>query len=172
MVPVKMEIDVLVLGGGSAGLCNAMAAREAGASVILIYKAGGNSTAVAAGGYAVVLKDSVGDSVEQFIADAERSGAGLEEPDLLHRLAEGAIPAIERAAGWGVEFYRTEDGQYRRFRSGGHTFPRSLRFRTRKRYVWRFVSPGKGLWHNHAQGYPDNRAAALRGTGCRCGRYG
>ena len=33
----------------------------------------------------------------------------------------------ERAAGWGVEFYRTEDGQYRRFRSGGHTFPRSLR---------------------------------------------
>ena len=127
MVPVKMEIDVLVLGGGSAGLCSAMAAREAGASVILIYKAGGNSTAVAAGGYAVVLKDSVGDSVEQFIADAERSGAGLVEPDLLHRLAEGAIPAIERAAGWGVEFYRTEDGQYRRFRSGGHTFPRSLR---------------------------------------------
>ena len=55
MVPVKMEIDVLVLGGGSAGLCSAMAAREAGASVILIYKAGGNSTAVAAGGYAVVL---------------------------------------------------------------------------------------------------------------------
>ena len=34
MIPVRMETDVLVLGGGSAGLCSAMAAREAGASVM------------------------------------------------------------------------------------------------------------------------------------------
>ena len=41
MTPVKLETDVLVLGGGSAGLCAAMSAREAGARVLLAYKAGG-----------------------------------------------------------------------------------------------------------------------------------
>ena len=34
MRPVELETDVLVLGGGSAGLCAAMAAREAGARLL------------------------------------------------------------------------------------------------------------------------------------------
>lgn len=127
MTPVKLETDVLVLGGGSAGLCAAMAARETGARVTLVYKAGGNGTAVAAGGYAVVLPDASDDSADRLMADALRSGAGLVDRSLLRRLAEGSYSAIRRAEGWGVAFYRNEDGSYRRFRSGGHTVPRSLR---------------------------------------------
>jgi tricarballylate dehydrogenase len=42
------EVDVLVMGGGNAGLCAALSARHAGASVLLVEKAprpfrGGNS---------------------------------------------------------------------------------------------------------------------------------
>ena len=77
MRPVELETDVLVLGGGSAGLCAAMAAREAGARVTLAYKRGGNATAVAAGGYAVVLPGAADDSMDRLMADALRSGTEL-----------------------------------------------------------------------------------------------
>ena len=87
MTPVKLDTDVLVLGGGSGGLCAAMAAREAGARVTLVYKTGGNATAVAAGGYAVVLPDAADDSADHLMADALRSGAGLVDQTLLRRLA-------------------------------------------------------------------------------------
>lgn len=122
-----IHTDVLVIGGGGAGLCSALAAAEAGADVTLVSKAGGNSTAIAAGGFAVVLEKTVGDSVEVFLEDAVRSGAGLADIKLLTRLAKEAPAAIDRIVDWGVDFYRHEDGAYRPFRSGGHRFPRSLR---------------------------------------------
>lgn len=122
-----IQTDVLVIGGGGAGLCSALAAAEVGAAVTLVSKPGGNCTAIAAGGFAVVLEDAGEDSVETFVEDALRSGAGLADVSLLTRLARDAPAAIEKVTSWGVEFYRREDGTLRRFRSGGHTYPRSLR---------------------------------------------
>lgn len=122
-----IHTDVLIIGGGGAGLCSALAAAEAGVDVTLVSKSGGNSTAIAAGGFAVVLEETEGDSVEVFLEDAFRSGAGLADAKLLTRLAEEAPAAIDRIVDWGVDFYRHEDGSCRPFRSGGHTFPRSLR---------------------------------------------
>lgn len=123
----SIHTDVLVIGGGGAGLCSAMAAAEAGADVTLVWKKGGNCTAVAAGGFAVVPEEACADSVDVFLEDAQRSGAGLSDDRLLRRLAQDAPAAIDRISGWGIEFYRQEDGRYRFFRSGGHTHPRSLR---------------------------------------------
>ena len=121
-----IQTDVLILGSGGAGLCSAIAAAESGASVLVISKAGGNSTVMAAGGFAVAMEEA-GDSVECFVADALRSGAELADVRLVTRLAEEAPRAIETLADWGVKFYCREDGSYRLFRSGGHTHPRSLR---------------------------------------------
>ncbi len=122
-----IHTDVLIIGGGGAGLCSALAAVDAGAKVTLVAKAGGNCTAIAAGGFAVVFEGTGEDSVEVFLSDALRSGAGLADTGLLKRLAQDAPAAIERISDWGVEFYRHEDGSLRPFRSGGHTYPRSLR---------------------------------------------
>lgn len=119
--------DVFIIGGGGAGLCGALAAVEAGASVTLAVKAGGNCTAMAAGGFAVVLEGEGQDSVDLFLSDALRSGAGLADTRLLTRLARDAPAAIARISDWGVEFYRRDDGALRPFRSGGHSVPRSLR---------------------------------------------
>lgn len=121
-----IQTDVLILGGGGAGLCSAIAAAEAGASVLVVSKAGGNSTVMAAGGFAVAL-EGAGDSTACFVSDALRSGAGLADVRLLTRLAEEAPRAIETLTQWGVTFYCREDGSYRLFRSGGHSHPRSLR---------------------------------------------
>ena len=92
MTPVKLDTDVLVLGGGSGGLCAAMAAREAGARVTLVYKTGGNATAVAAGGYAVVLPDAADDSADHLMADALRSGAGLVDQTLPAPAGRAVLP--------------------------------------------------------------------------------
>ena len=121
------KADVLVLGSGGAGLCSAIAAAESGASVLVVSKAGGNSTVMAAGGFAVAMEGETGDSIACFVSDAMRSSAGLADVQLVTRLAEEAPGAIETLANWGVEFYCREDGSYRLFRSGGHTHPRSLR---------------------------------------------
>ncbi len=124
----KKITDVLVVGGGSAGLCSAINARMLSNDVTLLYKAGGNCTSIAAGGYAAVFDGNpYNDSVEAHIKDTLECGNNLSNPELVDILAENASEAIAQISGWGVEFYKNPDDTFRMFRSGGHTYPRSLR---------------------------------------------
>src|SRR5258706_16320242 len=69
--------DVLVIGGGVAGLRAAIAAADAGAEVLLLTKdtIAESNTWYAQGGIAAVLQPL--DSYESHIADTEKGGAGL-----------------------------------------------------------------------------------------------
>lgn len=72
----RETVDVLVIGAGSAGLNAAIAAKRAGAKVVLLEKhsfAGGNSM-LAAGGYNAVgtpqqAKKGIKDTVDQYVKD-------------------------------------------------------------------------------------------------------
>src|SRR2546430_9341940 len=69
--------DVLVIGGGVAGLRAAIAAADAGAEVLLLTKdtIAESNTWYAQGGIAAVLQPL--DSIESHISDTEICGAGL-----------------------------------------------------------------------------------------------
>src|SRR6476469_8549696 len=69
--------DVLVIGGGVAGLRSAIAAADAGVDVLILTKdtVAESNTWYAQGGIAAVLQPT--DSVESHIYDTEVGGAGL-----------------------------------------------------------------------------------------------
>ena len=80
--------DVVVVGSGFAGLAAALAAREAGADVLVIDKmafVGGNSSLsggmMAVPGSSVQKAQGIKDSPAQLIADMTRIGLGLGDPD-------------------------------------------------------------------------------------------
>ena len=86
--------DVVIIGSGLAGLCAAIEASQAGASVIVFekMKVTGGNTRISDGGVAapnnyLQEKRGVEDSPELFYVDMLRAGLGLNNPDLVKVLA-------------------------------------------------------------------------------------
>lgn len=122
-----IDTDVLVIGGGAAGMRAAIAARQAGLNVALLYKGGGNCTAVAAGGFAAVLPQTGTDSMEKHFENTLANGKGLANEKLVRILVQRGPAALQTILSWGVKFYTHADGTMRPFRSGGHSEPRTYR---------------------------------------------
>lgn len=106
-----LETEVLVVGGGAAGLSAALSAAEAGAEVLLIEKNSqlGGDTLIA-GGYFNAPdpgnRDSRGtyDSVSLFASQIIRSGGGKNSPELARTLASGSSEALAWLKGLGMRF--------------------------------------------------------------------
>ena len=117
--------DVLVVGSGGAGMSAAIAAREAGASVIVITKSalGASNTGRAQGG----IQAAVGpdDTTDDHFADTFAAGHGDADPDLARTLVEGGPDAIAWLEQMGVAFTREGD-RPRVIRCGGARRPRLL----------------------------------------------
>ncbi|QDZ89946.1 flavocytochrome c [Shewanella decolorationis] len=98
----KETTDVIVVGAGSAGFNAAIAAKKAGARVILLEKApfsGGNSM-LAAGGYNAVGTEQqkahkVDDKIEWFVEDTMKGGRNANDPKLVQILAEQSADGIK-----------------------------------------------------------------------------
>jgi flavocytochrome c len=119
--------DVIVIGGGYAGLAAAIEARLAGASVILLEKmkaCGGNSIIsgglIAAAGTPFQERLGITDSAGRMFEDMVRTGLGLNHPPLARRVAEGSAGILR----WTID----ELGMTyleRLEHMGGHSVPRS-----------------------------------------------
>jgi len=119
----RFGTDVLIVGGGIAGLSAALAAADAGTSVLLLAKDSPQqcNTAWAQGGIAVAL-----DSNDSFTAHAEdtlRTGSGLCDPGVVESVVKGAPASFEELIQLGARFDR-ENGSYALGREGGHTHRR------------------------------------------------
>jgi len=115
--------DVLVVGGGIAGLSAALAAANAGASVLLLAKDDAEqcNTAWAQGGISVALDTD--DSVAAHAEDTLRTGVGLCDPAVVQRVTEDAPAAFEELVALGARFDR-EGESYALGREGGHSHRR------------------------------------------------
>lgn len=118
--------DVLVVGGGVAGLRAALAAAEHG-EVILVLKGDfrSSNTWWAQGGVACAM--GPGDSAEQHIADTLAAGAELCDRPVVEKVVREAAERIREVMGWGVAFDRdSASGALAFGREGGHSRARVL----------------------------------------------
>lgn len=116
------NVDLLIVGGGLAGLQSAVAAAEVEPSLHIAIADIGGCASTEVMGFCAPL--AFGDSIEAFEADMLVSGAGVSDPRLVRRLAEEAIPTVKRLECLGIEFDHNPDGGYALLRSLGSRFPR------------------------------------------------
>ena len=105
------DTDVCVVGGGGAGLASAIAAVQAGASVVVLEKCGitGGSTNVSEGALNAVdperqEKQGIEDSIETFYDTTMKGGHEKGTPELVHYLTDHALDSVHWLESLGVEF--------------------------------------------------------------------
>lgn len=105
------DTDVCVVGGGGAGLASAIAAVQAGASVIVLEKCGitGGSTNVSEGALNAVDPErqepqGIDDSIETFYDTTIKGGHEQGTPELVHYLTDNALDSVHWLESLGVEF--------------------------------------------------------------------
>lgn len=125
------ETEVLVLGGGMSGYRAALAAREAGATVTMAFRAKGASPYVI-GFNAPLGHVDARDNAQVYFDDTLRGGYELNDRRLVRALAEQAVDAYQDLTGLGVPFALSGevggDGQPKALQRhlSGNTYPRSV----------------------------------------------
>lgn len=118
--------DVVIVGGGVAGLTAARAAARYGKRVLTVSKGGPTDTATqyAQGGIAVVAP--VGDTIAAHVADTVKAGAGLCDVAAVESIVADGQQAIAALTDLGAVFDLGRDGAVSRTREGGHSTRRII----------------------------------------------
>ncbi|WP_081512195.1 L-aspartate oxidase [Nocardia donostiensis] len=118
--------DLVVLGGGVAGLTAARTASLLGLRVLILSKGGptDTSTQYAQGGIAVVAPQ--GDSVAAHVEDTVAAGGGLCDPAAVESIVADGPAAVAALTDLGAVFDLGRDGQISRTREGGHSTRRII----------------------------------------------
>ena len=120
---ITLDTDVLVVGGGGAGMFAAVAAARNGASVLLLDKnvvGRGGATIMAQMTCASALGEAEPDDPQLHLADTLAAGRGLCNEDLAALLCEGSPQRIRELAGWNVNWARRDDGRINQVKAPGH----------------------------------------------------
>lgn len=109
----QVETEVLVIGGGGAGICAALAASEQGAKVVLCEKSGvlGGATIMSSGKIpavgtaqqeAILAENDEVDSIGACVMDIMRPSNYSVRPDLVYTVVENSKDMIEWTESYGV----------------------------------------------------------------------
>jgi succinate dehydrogenase / fumarate reductase flavoprotein subunit/fumarate reductase (CoM/CoB) subunit A len=126
---LHLQADVLVIGGGAAGLMAARAASAAGASVILVDKSiigRGGATIMAQMTTAVALGAAEPDSPELHAADTLALSRELGDPALIEAICARGPEVIREVETYGAKWARTADGTYSQVFAPGHSVKRCV----------------------------------------------
>lgn len=121
-----METDVLIIGGGGAGVSAALVLEDSGLHVTLATKLrlGDSNTVMAEGGIQAAMGDD--DSPRRHFADSLVGGHGKNNPELLRILCESGPKSIHQLANIGCLFDLNPNGTFRLRAGGGTSTPRVL----------------------------------------------
>jgi len=119
------EHDVIVVGGGGAGLRAAIAASEEGADTAIVSKLHPvrSHTGAAEGGINAALRE--GDSWEMHAYDTMKGSDYLGDAPAIETLAQDAPEEVINLEHWGMPFSREDDGRVSQRPFGGLSFPRT-----------------------------------------------
>ena len=126
MPAAAADLDLLILGSGSAGLSAAVrAAAGPGLRVGVLTKAELEQSATrwAQGGVAAVLTTDE-DSPDLHLADTLAAGAGLCDVDAVRVLVQEGPARVQELIALGTVFDTDKEGNLLRAREGGHSMPR------------------------------------------------
>jgi len=126
--PLRLDCDVLVIGGGTAGTMAALTAAEHGAQVLLLEKAHVRHSGALAMGM-----DGVNNAVipgkaspEDYVAEITRANDGIVNQRTIYQTATRGFAMVQRLERYGVKFEKDEHGEYavrRVHRSGSYVLP-------------------------------------------------
>ena len=125
----KRSCDVLIIGGGSAGLRAAIEAHDAGANVLIISKVerGDPHTVLARGGINAALGTmDPEDNWMIHAVDTLREGEFLADYEKVEVLCKNAPDAVNELVNWGARFHREENGKLTQRFFGAHTYRRTV----------------------------------------------
>ncbi|MCH7230558.1 fumarate reductase/succinate dehydrogenase flavoprotein subunit [Glycomyces sp. L485] len=124
----RLECDVLVVGGGTAGTMAALTAARHGASVLIMEKAHVRHSGALAMGM-----DGVNNAVvpgkatpEDYVADITVANDGIVNQRTVHRTATRGFEMVQRLESYGVKFEKDEHDEYavrKVHRSGSYVLP-------------------------------------------------
>ena len=122
-----MKTDVLIIGGGGAGLSAALAANETDVSVKVITKEypTRSQTCMAQGGMNAALGNVSQDSIEDHIQNTLKSAHGEADEEAVRYMCSEAPNAIAWLDEIGVCFSRTQEGKIAQRQLGGASAPRA-----------------------------------------------
>ncbi|GGK33417.1 fumarate reductase/succinate dehydrogenase flavoprotein subunit [Nocardia camponoti] len=125
---MRLDCDVLVIGGGTAGTMAALTAAEQGANVLLMEKAHVRHSGALAMGM-----DGVNNAVipgkaepEDYVAEITRANDGIVNQKTVYQTATRGFAMVQRLERYGVKFEKDEYGEYavrRVHRSGSYVLP-------------------------------------------------
>jgi fumarate reductase flavoprotein subunit len=97
-----MQVPLVIAGAGAAGLCAALAAKEAGIDAVVIERddVPSGSTALSAGlipaaGTRFQRAKGIDDNADLFATDIQRKAGGEADPHVIAAVARGAAPLVE-----------------------------------------------------------------------------
>ena len=123
--------DVLIIGGGSAGLRAAIESHDAGSEVLVVSKSrkGDPHTVLARGGINAALGTmDPQDNWMMHAADTLREGLFIADYDKVEVLCKNAPDIVNELVNWGARFHREPDGRLTQRFFGAHTYRRTCFF--------------------------------------------
>ena len=128
MAALNLDVDVVVVGTGGAGLRAAIALQDQGRNVLLVGKRpkADAHTVLAAGGINAALATlDYEDTWAIHAADTLKEGRMLGDPTAVELLCREAPRVIEELVAWGVPFAREDDGRISQRYFGAHRHRRT-----------------------------------------------
>src|SRR5438876_9445706 len=124
----QFDADVLVTGGGCAGLWAAIGAADLGQRVVLVDKAYVSRSGCSTMCGGVTTAPMPGEDLTPWVHELVQKGGYLADQDRTWQLLNDQRQRIADMDGWGVPMIKDESGKIRRVRSRGMTEVRCLQF--------------------------------------------